>query len=232
MRIWTSAESGKYEFRKLDRVEKNDYGDICFFLDRGQRWQFIPRWECKKHRPHECNDDCRKCLNAQRDREEWPLPRPEEVESIGHGESSKSSKAARPSFWSVLILKNPERVYWGHLQIEEDRPSTSATRKPGAQPDADQIAALQAFARLSQKDAVHQLSAAHANLDVHTIHAGWLHVKGLTWAEMCRKADCSRGTLAKRVKTFYKATGWPRTDRRLGLGRKYRLDERRDASPE
>ena len=93
-------------------------------------------------------------------------------------------------------------------------------------------ALLSAFAANTIEDAIDKLIASFPELTTEDLHAGMMHAKGrdwnLTWADMMKRAKCSKSTLSKRINHFYEVTRWHRADRRKGMGRKLRLDEGRD----
>ncbi len=64
--------------------------------------------------------------------------------------------------------------------------------------------------------------------DQDVFSAGWMHTKKMSWADMMERLHCSKSTLSKRIKRFYKETGLRRENRRKGMGKKLPLDEARD----
>lgn len=106
-------------------------------------------------------------------------------------------------------------------------PPPAAKARPQMAPG--ELERLRAFSQLTAKDAIRSITSMIPGMDENIIIAGWLHVKGTTWAEMERKTKASKGTLSKRVKEFYRASGLPRNNRRKGIGKGYQLDENRDA---
>ncbi len=115
-----------------------------------------------------------------------------------------------------------------YLKAVQPTKEQAAKTKPRVDPG--ELERLKAFAQLSQREAICHILDSIPDMDEKTIIAGWLHVKGTTWADMKRQTGASKGTLSKRVNNFYRASKLPRKNRRTGGMRKpYQLDENRDA---
>jgi hypothetical protein len=110
-----------------------------------------------------------------------------------------------------------------HAQRAETKPAAATT-------DPDELKRLRAFAQLSKAEAVMALCSQFDKMPEAVVIAGWLHAKGKTWDQIMKTTKRSRGTVSKRINQFYNATGWPKVDRRKGIGKTYQLDESRDAA--
>lgn len=126
---------------------------------------------------------------------------------------------------------------WNKILLVLGVIDANATESTATQPELKrqpppvpgELERLRAFAQLTLEDAIRSMVSMIPNMDEKTIIAGWLHVKGTTWSDMECKTKASKGTLSKRVRDFYRASGLPRNNRRKGIGKEYQLDEHRDA---
>jgi len=142
----------------------------------------------------------------------------------------RGGRALRLIHYKTTPITDPQEITARELtlariqkQQAKPEPAKTATADPG------ELERLRAFSQLTAKDAIRSITSMIPGMDEKIIIAGWLHVKGATWDDMERKTKASRGTLSKRVKEFYRASGLPRNNRRKGIGKGYQLDENRDA---
>jgi hypothetical protein len=97
---------------------------------------------------------------------------------------------------------------------------------------AGEITEAQIKSTATVEDAVRMLQSAFPDLATDELHAGMMHIKGSTWQAMTEKTRLSKAALSRKLARFYAVTEFPRIDRRAGMGKKYQIDERRDAAGE
>lgn len=91
---------------------------------------------------------------------------------------------------------------------------------------------LKALAGKTIEDTVNAITSVFPEMPAHVLQAGMMHAKGKTWEAIIKVAKRSRSTVSKYIQQFYKTTGWPQTDRRMGMGKKHHIDEARDKATE
>lgn len=79
------------------------------------------------------------------------------------------------------------------------------------------------------EDAVNAIIAHFPDLTTPVLHAGMLHARNSSWKDIIRTCKKSKSTVSEYINRFYEITGWPRKNRRMGMGKKQSFDETRDS---
>ena len=91
-----------------------------------------------------------------------------------------------------------------------------------------EVERLRAIAAKTLEDALNLVVSTYPHLSTAQLHAGRMHARGITWDEMEKALECSKSTVSALVSQFYEITTWPRTNRRMGMGKTLKLNEARD----